>query len=185
MKIILRFVIVFLFLTNWYLPLQAKIPLPKRFYGGLSIGVGLPKIPLSHFRAPVSVLGTGMMHYRLDQKIRLQLEGGGLTTFNLGTASREAGTLTFNFLWSSFDVQWRIMGHIRRESFLSAGPGYYQLNQEFDNDKVNLNTFGVNLGLISWTWKNKWISLFDLRWHLLFKPKNNPQVLTISFGIVF
>ena len=185
MNRILKFTLCFFLVSILCSPLFAQEPLLKRLHGGVSAGLGLPKIPFSHFRTPVSLVGSGMLNYRLGRKIVVQVEGGGLTTINLGTAGREQGELKFNFLWSSFDLLWRARGRIRNESFFAGGIGYYQLAQQFDDDKDNLNTMGINLGLISWTLRNRWTSLFDVRWHLLFEPSNNPQVLTLSFGVLF
>jgi len=185
MNRILKVAIWFSLLFSLCFPLFGQIPLQKRLHGGVSAGVGLPKIPFSHFRTPVSFIGSGMINYRMGKKISVQLEGGGLTTLNLGTAGTEKGDLKFDFLWSSFDLLWRARGEIRNESLIAGGIGYYQLAQQFDEDKDNLNTLGINLGLIGWTFRNRWTTLFDVRWHLLFKPNNNPQVLTLSFGILF
>ncbi len=171
--------------SGLYVSLFGQVPMQKRLHVGVSAGVGFPKISYSHFRSPVSLVGNGMVNYRLGRKIGVQLEGGGLITFDLGTAGREKGELKFNFLWSAVDLIWRVRGEVRSESFIAGGIGGYKLLQQYDNDKDDLNTLGINLGLISWTFRNRWTGLFDVRWHLLFEPSNNPQVLTLSFGILF
>jgi hypothetical protein len=185
MNRILIITVYFFLMANLCSPLFGQMPMQERLHGGVSVGMGLPKIPFSHFRTPVSLVGSGMLNYRLGRKIGIQLEGGGLTTINLGTAGREQGELKFDFLWSSFDFLWRARGEVRNESFLAGGVGYYHLVQQYDDDKDDLNTMGMNLGLVSWAFRNRWIGIFDVRWHLLFEPSNHPQVLILSFGILF
>ena len=54
------------------------------FHAGISAGFGLPKIPFSHFRTPVSVEGGAAMNVRLLNKWLIQLDGYVLHTFSLG-----------------------------------------------------------------------------------------------------
>jgi len=155
-----------------------------RAHAGLSVGFGLPKIPISPFRSPISVLGGGSLNFRLSRKIALQCDGFGLYTFDLGTGSSQGGKLRFNLTWISLDVLYHLRGLIRSESFVLAGLGGYHLSQQFDEDETILDTMGFNLGLVHWTHWRRWSGVFEVRWHLLFQPSDSPQVLTVTFGLL-
>ena len=156
----------------------------RRIRVGPCVGFGLPKIPISHFRNPISLVGGAAFNCRITNRLVLQLDGEGLTTFSLGTIDQSEGKLRYNQVWSSFDLLYRIKGSIRNESFILIGSGFYHLSQQFDNKEDDINTSGVNLGLVTWMHRGRITRFVDFRWHLLFEPNPNPQVLAVTFGIM-
>jgi hypothetical protein len=156
----------------------------KTFRFGISAGLGLPKIPIAQFRAPVSVLGGGMVNLRFMQKMALQINGYGLHTFSLGTINNRNDKLRFDVAWISADLQRHIGGIITNETFISLGLGQYMLSRQYENDVDDLNTIGLNVGWISWSYHGRWSSSLELRWHLLFNPSDKPQIVTITFGLL-
>ena len=151
---------------------------------GMTAGFGLPKIPISRFRSPISIVGTGFLNYRPVQKVFLQVTGGALYTFSLGTMDSREGELKFNLIWGSLDAAYHLRGAIRNESFFLMGVGRYHLSQKFDEKETALNTIGINLGLVNWMHRGRFSAVIDIRWHLLFKPSPNPQVATLTLGII-
>ncbi len=176
----LSFVFLLLFLTFT----SKEIYSAPRIHAGLSAGFGLPKIPISYFRTPFSLLAGGKLNCRLSRKLALEGEGCALYTFNMGTASGEKGKLRFNLVWGSFIFAYRINSDIEKESFLMLGFGEYHLSQQFNKEKTVLVTPGFSLGLAAWKYRRRLSTVFELRWHLLFRPSNNPQVLTLTFGVM-
>ena len=164
--------------------ISGSVLMKRRVRASFSAGLGLPKIPISHFRNPVSVLGGGSLNFRLSRKMALQFGGYGLYTFDLGTRSSHEGKLRFDLAWVSLDVLYHLSGVIRSESFVLAGLGDYHLSQQFYEDETVLNTMGLNVGLAYWKHWRRWSSVFEVRWHLLFRPSDNPQVLTLTFGML-
>ena len=156
----------------------------RRFHTGISVGFGLPKMPYSHFRMPVSVEGGAALNFRFANKWLIQVDGYGLHTFNLGSASDLEGELRFDLAWVSFELMRSMRGFLRDENFIVAGIGRYHLSQQFDNDKDNLNTMGISLGVADWRHWQRWSMVSEIRWHLLFDPDPKPQVLTVTFGIL-
>jgi hypothetical protein len=156
----------------------------QRFHAGLTAGIGLPKVPLSLFRTPVSVLGTGFVNYRIIKKVVLQVDGNGLTTMDLGTVNNRKAELKFDMLWASLNMMIHLSGIYKRESLLLFGMGKYHLSQRYDNDSDDLNTLGINIGFSNWRKNRRWTSVFEIKWHLLFQPSPNPQVFTFVFGIM-
>lgn len=154
-------------------------------HASLSAGFGLPKIPFSHFRTPVSVEGGAAMNFRLLNKWLVQLDGYVLHTFSLGTASREEGELQFDVNWVSLNIMRSMRRGFRNENFISAGFGKYFLTQQFDNDKEKIETYGISLGIANWTHWTRWSMVSEIRWHLMFDSTPKPQVLTITLGMLF
>ena len=151
---------------------------------GISAGLGLPKIPFAQFRAPVSILGGGSVNIRFVRKMALQINGYGLYTFSLGTINNRDDKLRFDLVWVSADLFRHIGGFIANESYVALGLGHYSLFRQYEDDIDNLNTTGLNIGWISWSSHNKWNSTLEIRWHLLFKPSDKPQIVTITFGLL-
>ena len=156
----------------------------RRVHGGLSVGMGLPKIPLSRFRSPVSVTGGVSLSFRLMRRIGIQTGGYGLYTFNLGTRDGQDGELRFNLAWFSVDVLGHLGGVVKSESFVLVGLGGYHLSRQIEADETIQDTMGLNLGLAHWQHWLRWSSVLEVRWHLLFRPGDNPQVLTLTFGVL-
>lgn len=156
----------------------------KDWNGGIYAGIGLPKMPLSLFRNPVSISGGGFVNYRIRPSILLQLDGAGLYTFNMGTVDNSDGTLRYNLVWTSFAVMKRIHGPGRNETFISVGVGGYKLHQQFNEKKDNISSGGVNIGLVNWSFLRRIGLVTEFRWHLLFETDPNPQVLVIHFGLL-
>ena len=162
----------------------SQIPQSQRFHTGLSIGFGLPKMPFSHFRMPVSILGGGALNYRLSNKWCVQADGYGLYTFSLGTVTGREGKLRFNLAWVSLDLLRHFRGALQNENFILVGFGYYYLSQQFDDDEDILNTTGFSLGMVDWRHWKRWSMFTEIRWHLLFHPSPKPQVFTVTLGIL-
>lgn len=152
---------------------------------GAAAGIGLPKIPVSHFRTPLSVLAGGMGHVSVAERFGIQLDGYALTTFSLGTVNRAGGDLQFDILWGSLAMSYRFRGFMNNRSAVLAGFGRYHLVQQFDFDREVVRTGGVNLGLSNWMIRPTWRGMFEVRWHLLFRPSENPQMLTLTLGWIF
>jgi len=156
----------------------------KTWRGGITAGVGLPKMPLSTFRNPISIMGGGFVNYRMAHSFLLQVEGYGLYTFNFGTVDNSDGTLRYNMVWTSLTAMKGVQGPGRHETFIAVGVGGYHLNQQFNAKKDDINTAGINIGLINWWPMRRIPFVADFRWHLLFKPDPNPQVFMIHFGFL-
>jgi hypothetical protein len=156
----------------------------SRIHTGFAGGIGLPKIPISHFRNPISFLAGGMINVPVTAKWGLQIDGYGLTTVSLGTVNKTDGKLTFNLVWGSADLAYQIRGYLGSRSAILVGVGMYHLKQQFDQRKDTLNTLGLNIGISQWMKTRKVGGFFEVRWHLLFKPSDNPQVLTLTYGLL-
>lgn len=156
----------------------------KRIHSGCGAGFGLPKIPLSRYRSPVSITAGLFINYRILNRLAVQTDGGILTTFSLGTVDQTDSPLRYDQWWTSLSCLYRLRGAVRNESFVAAGGGLYHLSQQFDNDEDALYTAGMNLGIVNWHRTGWGRSYLDVRWHLLFQPSPNPQVLTLTFGIM-
>ena len=158
--------------------------LPNDFHTGLSGGIGLPKVPYSGYRLPVSVLVGAFAQQPLAGKWMLRGEAFGLTTIHLGTWNGSDLPLRFNLLWASADGCFRMSGFITSATWLEAGIGWYRLDQKFGNNSAKLGTPGLNIGVL--TQQSGFLNrmTFDIRWHLLFNPSPNPQVFTITLGFL-
>ncbi|MBN2340883.1 MAG: hypothetical protein JXR45_05305 [Deltaproteobacteria bacterium] len=155
----------------------------SRIHAGFAGGIGLPKIPISHFRNPISFLAGGMVNVPVTSKIGFQVDGYALTTVSLGTVNKSDGKLSFNLVWGSANLAYQIRGYMGSHSAVLAGLGLYHLKQQFDNRKDTLDTLGLNIGLSQWMKMRKIGGFFEVRWHLLFKPSDSPQVLTLTYGL--
>ena len=109
----------------------------------------------------------------------VQIEKGIQNTLNVGISPG------FNMIWGNLCLDYKLRASLHSESHVSTGIGYYNLYQQFDDDKDQVNTAGFTIGVITNRFGTKIISQFEVRWHLLFKPEPNPQVLTVKFGLVF
>jgi len=162
----------------------SQSPWIRNWNGGVSVGIGLPKMPLSQFRNPVSILGGGFVNYRVMPSILFQLEGYGLHTFSFGTVDNSDGKLRYNLVWTSLAVMKRLRRPGRNETFLAVGFGRYRLLQQFNAKKDNISTAGISIGLVNWSLLRRVRMVTDFRWHLLFRPDPDPQVLMINFGFL-
>lgn len=151
--------------------------------GGVQFGFGLPKAPY-RFRMPISVTGGVMLNYQLNDKIQFQSTANTLTSFDLGTIDGKDGDLKFDLNWVNLSGLYKVRGKFSVGSYLLLGAGYYQLNQKFDNSHDKLNTYGFVLGISNNQLSRKVKTVFDLKWHLLFEPSPQPQLLTVTFGIL-
>ena len=157
---------------------------PKRVHAALSAGLGIPKIPFSNFRTPVSILGGASVNLRLMRRIAVQLKGNGLYTFSLGTGNGQDGEFRFNLLYGTLDLMYRVRGNIRQEFFVSAGLGQYSLDMQVNDNIADQTTSGFTIALTSWTFRKKLGTEFELRWHVLFEPGSDIQILTLMFGLI-
>ena len=163
---------------------KAQASQSRRFHAIVTAGFGLPKIPYSHFRTPVSILGGGALNCRMFGRLYVQANAAALYTFNLGTATGNEGDLKFNLQWTSADLLYHVRGVIRTNNLILAGVGRYRLSQRFENEEDDINTTGLCLGLVNWRHWARWSMVTEVRWHLLFEPGSNPQVLTVTLGIL-
>ena len=156
----------------------------RTIHPNLSFGIAYPQIPLSQFRPPIGVTGNLGMQWRFLNKWAFHVSGSGLKTFNFGTVTSKKATLKFNVLWISADLKYAINDNFQKVSFVSAGTGYYHLNRQLDRDMDEVTTPGLCLGFSHNTSHRKHSTIFEIRWHLLFKPEDNPQILTITYGFL-
>ena len=162
-----------------------KTPEERRVRLGVSGGLGLPKIPFGQFRTPVSLTGEGSLAFRFSHRWGLRLGGGALHTFSLGKINSQVGELKYNLLLATGGLMYRLGGPFGGESFVTGGPGVYRLTQQFGGDEETYDTMGFSLGLVQWNYRRTWSSTFEVKWHFLFQPSDNPQVVTMTFGVLF
>jgi hypothetical protein len=155
----------------------------RRFHAIVTAGFGLPRIPYSHFRTPVSVLGGCALNCRLFGRLYVQGNAAALYTFDMGTATDQEGDLKFNLEWASVDFLYHVRGVIKSNNHVLAGVGRYHLTQRFGNEEDDLMTTGLCLGMVNWRHWTRWSMVTEIRWHLLFEPSSNPQILTVTLGI--
>lgn len=156
----------------------------KPFEACVSAGIGLPKIPISQYRSPISLLAGVDVTAKLTQKIGIQAGGYGLTTISMGTVNNAEDNLNYDLMWTSMSLLYQLRGAMQDRSMLILGGGYYKLDQQFDLRRDKLTTAGFNLGLSHIMTHRKFSGKLEFRWHLLFKPSDNPQILTITYGIL-
>jgi hypothetical protein len=150
----------------------------------LAFGIGYPKIPLSQFRPPISVVSNAGIHWSPLNKWALEISGYGLKTYSLGTINGQDAALKFNAWWVGADVQYQLRGGFNSNNYVCMGLGRYHLNRVLDESKDNLTTSGFCLGYITHFSHIKHSSVLEVRWHLLFEPDDQPQVLTMTFGVL-
>ena len=154
----------------------------QRFHAGATAGIGLPKIPVSQWRSPLSVAGTLFVNAKITPRFLVQLNGGGLYTFSLGSIDSRSGALRFNLIWGSLDLGIKLRSTMRNETFFIAGGGEFYLSQQFTTETEQY-TQGLCLGLTHWTHSRTVSAVFELRWFFLFEPSPHPQVATLMLGI--
>jgi hypothetical protein len=147
-------------------------------------GIGYPQIPLSQFRPPIAVTGTLGIQWRIMNKWAISGSANALRTFSLGTITGEKARLKFDMIWGSLNLEYVISGDFHRESFLCAGSGLYQLHRQIDQETDQLKTPGISLAFVSHTVLIKYATAFRVTWHLLFRPNDRPQILTLTLGIL-
>ena len=150
----------------------------------LGVGIGYPKISLSQFRPPISVAGNTGIHWSVTNKWALEATGYGLKTFSLGTVTDQKATLKFDAWWVGLDLQYQLLGDFNNTNYLCAGLGRYHLYRRLDTEIDRLYTPGLCLGYVSHLSHLKRSSVIEVRWHLLFEPDDQPQILTLTFGIL-
>lgn len=162
----------------------AQVTSFRKVHFGLYAGLGLPRVPFSLFHPPISILGGGMANIQVMRRFFLQIDGLGLYTINLGTLTGEKKELRYNLYGGSFNFLYAISRSIASETFITVGMDNFNLSQKFDTDEEKLTTWGINLGLAYWRHYTRWSSIVELRWHFLFDPNPNPQMLLITFGVL-
>ncbi|HDQ44982.1 MAG TPA: hypothetical protein ENN17_05705 [bacterium] len=151
---------------------------------GFSAGLGLPKIPLSQFRTPVSFLASGMVYMPVYARMGIQMDGNALTTVSMGTVNRAEDDFKFDLIWASASLTYRMRGLMESRAALMAGFGVYRIDRRIDRRNDRLDTSGFTLGMSQWMKPGGRGGYFEIRWHLLFKPEDNPQVLTLTYGFL-
>jgi len=154
------------------------------FHVGLSAGMGLPQIPISEFRSAISVTGGGLANLRISSNWMIQADLYGLYSFGLGTMTGTKKKLKFNLLWGSMNLMYAIRKTITGESFVSMGFGQYNLDQCFGTEELSLKTAGMNIGIINHRHWRRVSGVFEIKWHLLFRPSSNPQCLVMTLGFM-
>lgn len=158
----------------------------QKFEACISTGFGLPKIPVSQYRPPVSLLAGMDMSALLSNKIGLQAGAYALKTFSLGTVNDAPDLLIFDVYWASLALMYQLRGMMEDDrTALLIGGGYYNIDQRFKIRRDKLSTPGFNLGLSHVTRHKKYTGKFEIRWHLLFEPGDNPQWATVTYGFCF
>ncbi|HEX9933939.1 MAG TPA: hypothetical protein VGB38_01980, partial [bacterium] len=66
-----------------------------------------------------------------------------------------------------------------------VGAGHYSVDQRIDQLADQYRTAGFTLGLESLTQRSAFSTFAGLNWHILFKPSSNPQLMTLTFGLLF
>ncbi|MBN2103727.1 hypothetical protein JW835_06780 [bacterium] len=156
----------------------------KTIQANLSLGLAYPQIPLSQFRPPIGITGTIGLGWRFHDKWAFCGNGNALKTFSLGTITGKNATLKFDAFWFAGNVQYTLTNDFHKKNILSLGMGGYKLNRQLDDDIDNVKTPGIGLGFINHTHHEKFRGIFEIKWHLLFKPEDNPQILTVTYGIL-
>ena len=149
-----------------------------------AVGIGYPKISLSQFRPPISVVGNAGLHWSPMNKWALETTLYGLKTYSLGTVTGQKATLKFDVWWIGIDAQYQLRGGFDNSNYFCAGLGSYHLNRTLAYEVDRLTTPGLCLGFITHFSHMKRKSALEVRWHLLFKPDDQPQILTLTFGIL-
>lgn len=163
---------------------KAAFNTERPVYFTIGAGIGYPQIRLSQFRTPIAVTATTGAQWRLTNKWALSGSVNALRTFSLGTITGEKATLKFNTIWGSLNLEYRISGNYRSASFLSVGSGYYHLDRQIDREIDRLKTPGFSLGLVTHTALINRATSLRMTWHLLFRPDDQPQILTLTLGIL-
>jgi hypothetical protein len=151
---------------------------------GISGGIGFPKVSYANYRLPVSVLAGIHGQQPMGEKWMLRVETFGLTTINFGTWNGRNLPLKFNLFWASLNGCLRMSGYLGSAAWLTAGIGGYSLDQRFGEKTARVQTPGFNVGVSTQQSGMANRMLVDIRWHLLFRPSPNPQVFTITLGIL-
>jgi len=155
---------------------------PSIFSAGLYAGIGLPKVSYSVYRPPFSL--TAGLHVFLKTSGRTAVRAcvNYLYTIDLGTITDDEYDLAFTAAWVSAEAMYMLRGRMFDQSFVSLGVAKYSLMRDLQGTKSETAPAGVNLGLFQINHRGKWNSTVDVRWHLLFNPDSNSQMLTITFG---
>ena len=125
-----------------------------------------------------------MIRLQIHDKVVLKTDAAALTSFSIGSINGRKGTLRFDLQYVSLAVARRWKGDYGSAAYYFLGGGQYHLNQQINEKKDHLYTFGINLG-VEYIKKHARLSTaFGLGWHLLFRPSSNPQVLMLSFGLL-
>jgi hypothetical protein len=148
------------------------------------IGLAYPQIPLSEFRPPIGITGQIRLVLQLHPKWMVAAGFHGMKTYSLGTVTGRDIPFKFNMTWGSLSIDYRMGGDFGKLNYISAGPGLYSLNRRFDFQKDHVDTPGLHIGYVNRSPHPKFGTVFDIRWHVLFEPNDNPQVLTMTFGII-
>jgi hypothetical protein len=162
----------------------AQVNSYKTIHIGLYAGMGLPRVPFSIYHPPISILGGGMINVQIMRRFLFQLDGLGLYTINLGTLTGEKKEFRYNVYGGSLNLLYAIRRTFSNDTFITIGFDDFFLSQKFDVEEDILTTTGMNLGLVYWKHHERWSGLLELRWHLLFNPTPNPQMLIITFGVL-
>ncbi|MBN1780032.1 hypothetical protein JW948_02830 [bacterium] len=165
----------------------ARGPGPEKTFPldmNISAGIGYPQIPLSQFRPPIGVTGNVGVQWRIAGRWAVHTSVNAMKTFSLGTVTGNKATLRYNLQWAGGHILYAVGNEYIKTNYVAVGAGYYALDRQLDRNIDNVDTPGINLGFISHTGGLKARTQFELRWHLLFEPGDNPQVLTMTFGIL-
>ena len=163
---------------------QAAFQAESPVHFAIGAGIGYPQIRLSQFRTPIAVTATMGIHWRIMNKWALSGSANALRSFSLGTITGEKATLKFNTIWGSLNLEYMIGGNYHRASFISVGSGFYHLDRQIDREIDQVKTPGLSLGLVTHTALIKRATALRMTWHLLFRPDDQPQILTLTLGIL-
>ncbi|MBN1895932.1 hypothetical protein JW906_15705 [bacterium] len=151
----------------------------RRISAGVSAGIGMPKLALSEYHSPLSILSGLMIHVSPPGPLDLQINGFGLTTFSLGKVHGTGDDPRFDLAAVTLDVMKSVGGAWTRSSFILAGAGKYRVRQNSGTETCT----GLQLGLVSGSRVGAMNAFFEVRWHLLLHSGPDPQVLTLTLGL--
>jgi hypothetical protein len=152
---------------------------------GASAGIGFPQIPMSRFRTPVSILGTATFRLIPAGKTRVRMDASALTSFKTGTVNGQNGTMKYDMRYATLCAGREFRKQHDASTVVFLGLGMYRIDKQIDRTVEKYDTRGLNAGAEFLNLRRSARTFFDLNWHLLFKPGSNPQILTMTFGILF
>jgi hypothetical protein len=108
-----------------------------------------------------------------------------LTSFNTGTVNGRSGTMKYDLQYAVFAAGREIKSFRDDSALLFLGAGWYRVNKQIDQSVEDRETRGVNIGIEFLHNRPAFDTFYALNWHLLLEPGSNPQLLTLTFGLLF
>jgi len=83
-----------------------------------------------------------------------------------------------------FAVDYRLGGDFGKLNYFSVGSGLTALTEDSISKRTRVDTPGLNIGYINRSPHSKFGSFSIFGGNILFKPGDNPQILTLTFGMM-